>query len=265
MKTKILSILAIIILLFVLTGCNNGNDSSENKIISKNDNTTKTEDNSDKEEKTINDIDFKIAAEKQMSLPEDGETIAIMHVKDFGDIKFKFFDKIAPKAVENFLTHAKEGYYNGLTFHRIINEFMIQGGDPLGNGTGGESIWGKGFGPELNYELVPYRGSLCMAMSSLPNSIGSQFFITQANYSENMENAMVNAGYPKSLIEQYKNYGGYLSLYLQYTVFGQVFEGMDVVDKIAAVETEISVGNEKSKPVKDIIIENIEVTTYKAK
>lgn len=264
MKTKILSILAIIVLLLVLTGCNNEKETSENKIISNN-NTTKTQTNSDKKEKTIDDIDFKAAAEKQMSLPEDGETIAIMHVKDFGDIKFKFFDGIAPKAVENFLTHAKDGYYDGLTFHRIMNEFMIQGGDPLGNGTGGESIWGKGFGPELDYELVPYRGSLCMAMSSLPNSIGSQFFITQANYSESMENAMVRGGYPESLIEQYKNYGGYLSLYLQYTVFGQVFEGMDIVDKIAAVETETSAGNEKSKPVKDVIIESIEVTTYKAK
>lgn len=265
MKTKILSILAIIILLFVLTGCNNEKDSSENKIISKNNNTTKTEESSNKKENSIDDIDFKAAAEKQMSLPKDGETIAIMHVKDFGDIKFKFFEDIAPKAVENFLTHAKDGYYDGLTFHRIINEFMIQGGDPLGNGTGGESIWGKGFGPELNYELVPYKGSLCMAMSSLPNSIGSQFFITQANYSANMESAMVNAGYPEGLIEQYKNYGGYLTLYLQYTVFGQVFEGMDIVDKIAAVETEISDSNEKSKPVNDVIIESINVTTYNSK
>lgn len=260
MRTRILSICAIIILLFVLTGCNNEKESSANKIISRN-TTNKTVENESKEESALNNVDFKAAAEHQMSMPEDGETIAIMHVKNFGDIKFKFFEDVAPKAVENFLTHAKNGYYDGVTFHRVINEFMIQGGDPTATGSGGESIWGENFQAEVAYEYVPYRGSLCMASSSL--GIGSQFFITQANYSESMENAMINGGYPEGLIEQYKNYGGYLSLYLQYTVFGQVFEGMDVVDKIAAVETELSSSNEKSKPVEDVVIESIEVTTYK--
>lgn len=116
---------------------------------------------------------------------------------------------------------------------------MIQGGDPTGTGAGGESIWGKGFGTELDKSLVPYRGSLCMAMSSLPNSIGSQFFITQAHYSEENESILKRMGnYPKGLLEQYKKHGGYLSLYQNYTVFGQVFEGMEVVDKIAQVQTE---------------------------
>ena len=207
-------------------------------------------------------MDFKTAAEHQMSMPEDGETIAIMHVKNFGDIKFKFFKDVAPKAVENFLTHAQEGYYDGVTFHRVINEFMIQGGDPTATGAGGESIWGENFQKEVDYEYVPYRGSLCMASSSL--GIGSQFFITQANYSEDMEVTIKNSGYPEALIEQYKNYGGYLSLYMQYTVFGQVFEGMEVVDQIASVETKLSNSNEMSKPVEDVVIESIEVTTYKS-
>jgi len=192
-------------------------------------------------------------------------------VKNFGEMKVKFFDKIAPKAVENFVTHAKNGYYNGLTFHRVINEFMIQGGDPTATGTGGESIWGTGFGTELAQELVPYRGSLCMAMSSQPNSIGSQFFITQANYSENMNSLLKQGGYPTGLLNEYKQYGGYLSLYLQYTVFGQVYEGLDVLDKIATTKTEsvpmiidgINYGTQDDKPVEDVIIEKIEVTTYK--
>ena len=207
-------------------------------------------------------MDLKTAAEHQMSMPEDGETIAIMHVKNFGDIKFKFFKDVAPKAVENSLTHAQEGYYDGVTFHRVINEFMIQGGDPTATGAGGESIWGENFQKEVDYEYVPYRGSLCMASSSL--GIGSQFFITQANYSEDMEVTIKNSGYPEALIEQYKNYGGYLSLYMQYTVFGQVFEGMEVVDQIASVETKLSNSNEMSKPVEDVVIESIEVTTYKS-
>lgn len=269
---KILSIIAVIAILtgmlFVLTGCgtnNTKNTTNTTSATKTNTSSKNTSTDNNTEKNSIDNVDFKAAAQKQMALPEEGETIAIMHIKDFGDIKFKFFKDVAPKAVENFLTHAKNGYYDGLTFHRVINEFMIQGGDPLGTGTGGESIWGDGFGTELDYKLVPYRGSLCMAMSQLPNSIGSQFFITQANYSENMESALKKGGYPDGLISQYKEYGGYLSLYLQYTVFGQVFEGMEVVDKIANVKTETTSNGQADKPINDVVIEKIEVTTYKSK
>lgn len=266
-KNIIIALTVVVLLAFVvvLTGCSSKEDESENTALTSNTNTaesnTKTDnttvENETSKERVVDTIDYKEAAEKQMAMPEKGETIAIMHIKDFGDVKFKFFEEVAPKAVENFLTHAKEGYYDGLTFHRIINEFMIQGGDPEGTGMGGESIWGEGFGTELAYELVPYRGSLCMAMSSLPNSIGSQFFITQAHYSESMAAYLKQGGYPEGLLEQYGDYGGYLSLYLQYTVFGQVFEGMDVVDKVAAVKTD-----NNDKPLENVIIESIEVTTY---
>ncbi len=267
---KMIYVLLIVILivgaLFLLTGCSKkdstdvANTKTNTSINTSKNNTVSNTTTNQKEQ-----VNYKESAEKQMAMPENGETIAIIKVKNFGDIKVKFFKDIAPKAVENFVTHAKEGYYNNLTFHRVINEFMIQGGDPKGNGTGGESIWGEGFGTELDESLVPYRGSLCMAMSSLPNSIGSQFFITQANYSEQMETYMKKGGYPEDLLEQYKNYGGYLSLYMQYTVFGQVFEGMDVVDKIAKVETETTPEGQEDKPVEDVVIETIEVTTYEAK
>ena len=254
----LLIVILLIVGLVVLTGCTNKNEnasSTDTNIVSNNNGDTKNETS---KERVVDTIDYKEAAEKQMAMPEEGEEIAILHIKDFGDVKLKFFKNVAPKAVENFITHAKEGYYNGLTFHRVINEFMIQGGDPEGTGMGGESIWGEGFGTELDYSLVPYRGSLCMAMSSMPNSIGSQFFITQAHYDEEMESYLKQGGYPEGLIEEYREYGGYLSLYLQYTVFGQVFEGIEVVDKVAAVEKD---GNDK--PLKDVIIESIEVTTYK--
>ena len=209
----------------------------------------------------MSEIDFAANAEKQFAMPEKGEQVATIKVKDFGDIKVKFFPEVAPKAVENFVTHAQEGYYDGTTFHRIMEEFMIQGGDPLGDGTGGESIWGTGFGTELDYSLVPYRGSLCMAMSSLPNSIGSQFFITQANFSEQMYNYL-KSSYPVGLLNQYRDHGGYLSLYMQYTVFGQVYEGMDVVDAIAKVEKTRSTRGELSIPLEEVVIETIEVGTY---
>ena len=99
-----------------------------------------------------------------------------------------------------------------------------------------------------------------MASRGLQNSpsLGSQFFITQANYSAQMESYMQSGGYPSDLLEQYKNYGGYLSLYQQYTIFGQVYEGMEVVDKIAAVET----NEQDDKPLENVVIENIEVGTF---
>ena len=243
-------------LLVVLTGCKK---KETNNNVSKNTTNTSTTKNTSKEESVLN-VNFEEAAKKQMAKPQAGETVATIHIKNYGDVKVKFFEGVAPKAVENFVTHAKDGYYNGVTFHRVINEFMIQGGDPLGNGTGGESIWGKDFAEELDLDLVPYRGSLCMASRGLQNSpsLGSQFFITQANYDEQMSQTMQKYGYPEDLLDQYKKYGGYLSLYQQYTVFGQVYEGMEIVDKIAKVETDAN-----DKPVEDVIIESIEVTTVK--
>ena len=134
-------------------------------------------------------------AAKQMEEPNDGDTIAIFHVKGYGDITVKFFEDVAPKAVENFVTHAKEGYYDGVIFHRVIEEFMIQGGDPQGTGYGGESIWGEGFEEELSVDALPYRGALCMASSGTgTKSLGSQFYIVQANYRSQMESYMKNYG-----------------------------------------------------------------------
>ena len=114
----------------------------------------------------------------QLDMPQKGEEIAIMHTS-MGDISIRFFPEAAPKAVENFKTHAKDGYYDGLTFHRVINDFMIQGGDPNGDGTGGDSIWGEPFEDEFSDTLFNIRGSLSMANSG-PDTNGSQFFINQA-------------------------------------------------------------------------------------
>ena len=115
-----------------------------------------------------------------------GDTIATIHT-NYGDVKVWFFPKYAPKAVENFTTHAKEGYYNGLIFHRVINNFMIQGGDPKGTGQGGASIWkgknkkidsGNGFKNEISKSLFNIRGALSMANAGADTN-GSQFFINQ--------------------------------------------------------------------------------------
>ena len=258
MKTNlIIGKIVLIVILFCLTGCKD-NGVSKNLVYNKTTNKITNKTNTQ-----ATSIDYEAAAKKQMAVPEKGETVAIMTVKNFGDIKIKFFNDVAPKAVENFVTHSKNGYYNGTTFHRVMEEFMIQGGDPEGNGTGGESNWGKDFEEELDLGLVPYRGALCMASRGTgTSSIGSQFFIVQANYDEKMANALKQYKYPEGLIDEYKNYGGYLSLYQGYTVFGQVFEGMDVVDRIAAVKKEVSVSGELSVPKEKIIVEKIVISEY---
>ena len=245
----------------VIKGDNNKEDNKSTENATSTNNKTTNTVTETKEEEWKENFDYEGAANEQMSSAKTGETIAVMHVKDYGDITFKFFKDKAPKAVENFLTHAQNGYYNGVTFHRIINEFMIQGGDPEGTGSGGESIWGEGFGTEISQSLVPYRGALCMAMSSRPNSIGSQFFIEQANPNLEEAEAMRQGGYPEGLVKMYEKYGGTLSLYRNYTVFGQVVDGMDIVDKIATVETTLGSDGAMSVPTQKIIIESIEVKT----
>ena len=118
-------------------------DKQENKNEKNEKNDSKKE--NDKEKETVDNIDYLKLGKEALEKPKKGETIAIINVKNFGEIKLKFYKDEAPKAVENFLTHAKNGYYNGQIFHRVINDFMIQGGDPTGTGTGGESIWKEAF------------------------------------------------------------------------------------------------------------------------
>lgn len=197
----------------------------------------------------------------QFSAPKKGETVAEIVVKDFGSIYVKFFDESAPKAVENFTTHAKEGYYDGLTFHRVINDFMIQGGDPSGDGTGGESIWGEEFEDEFSDNLQPYRGALCMANAG-SNTNGSQFFIVQAKQTYDKDTLtyigeQYGVEFNDAAIENYGKKGGTPWLYRAHTVFGQVYEGLDVLDAIAAVEVDAD-----DKPVNDVIIEKINVFKY---
>ena len=178
------------------------------------------------------------------------EAEVVLHTSK-GDITAKLFPTLAPKAVENFLTHAKNNYYDGLTFHRVINEFMIQGGDPKGDGTGGESIWNEGFAVEPTPFLYNIRGALSMANTGEDNSNGSQFFIVQND--QDQSSKLSPTGYPQPIIEAYKN-GGYPAGDTNYTVFGQVISGMDIVDSIASVET-----NEANKPNEDITITSVEV------
>ena len=167
---------------------------------------------------------------------------------NMGAIKIKLFPEIAPKTVENFITHAKNNYYNGIIFHRVIEDFMIQGGDPTGTGMGGESIYGSAFEDEFSMEAFNLRGALSMANAG-PNTNGSQFFIVQKKDAFGLRQ-----GYPQEIIDAYNEVGGTPHLDHAHTVFGHVVEGMDVVDAIAGVKFGYA-----DKPVEDVVIESIDI------
>lgn len=142
---------------------------------------------------------------------------------NYGNIELKLFDKAAPMAVENFTKLAKGGYYNNTIFHRVIRNFMIQGGDPTGSGRGGESIWGKEFKNEYAPNLVFDKPFLLAMANRGPNTNGSQFFITVA------PTPWLNGGY---------------------TIFGKVVAGQSVVLKISQVPT-MKPGD---RPLKKVVI-----------
>jgi cyclophilin family peptidyl-prolyl cis-trans isomerase len=147
-----------------------------------------------------------------------------------GTIKFELLEQDAPKTTENFRLLADKEYYDGVIFHRVIPNFMIQGGDPLGEGYGGESAWGGKFDDEIDrgsplYQGVYDRGTVAMANSG-PNTNGSQFFIMHADY-----------GLPPS-----------------YSKFGKVIEGQDVVDAIANVPR-----NQSDKPHDRVVMEKVTI------
>ncbi|MBR7071811.1 MAG: peptidylprolyl isomerase [Clostridia bacterium] len=197
-------------------------------------------------------------ATMQIQLPESGDTVAVMHT-NYGDIRIRLFPEQAPKAVENFITHAKNGYYDGLIFHRVIKDFMIQGGDPTGTGRGGESVFGGSFPDEFSPLLHNLRGALSMANAG-PNTNGSQFFIVQAtSVPEQMLPQMRDLGenaFPSDIIDAYEKMGGTPWLDYRHTVFGQVYEGMGTVDAIASVTVGAA-----DKPVEDVLLTGIEILT----
>ena len=247
----------------------------------------------------------------QLEPPAAGEEIAVLHT-NFGKIAIRLFPEGAPKTVANFKALIQKGYYNGLTFHRVINDFMIQTGDPNGDGTGGESHTGHYLSDEFDEKLLNLRGALAMANSGMENQNGSQFFINQStqnpydeescaealeSYKTNYSDAAASykeyfdyyaeemkahyasweeffASYyylapipgvvPEKVWDLYDELGGSIHLdgawrnYGGHTVFGQVFDGMDVVDAIAAVETD----EETDAPLYLVTVDKAEIVTY---
>jgi len=165
-----------------------------------------------------------------------------------GTVKIQLFPAQAPKTVENFVGLIEKGYYDGIIFHRVISDFMIQGGDPTGTGMGGESLWGDSFEDEFSDEVFNLRGALSMANAG-PNTNGSQFFIVQASRVPANMLRQLKGLVPDEVVSAYGEQGGTPWLDKRHTVFGHVIEGMDVVDDMAKVHV-----NYADKPLEDIKI-----------
>ncbi|MGO2243849.1 MAG: peptidylprolyl isomerase [Pseudolactococcus laudensis] len=180
-------------------------------------------------------------------------TVATIHT-NLGDLTVKLFDDVAPKTVKNFVELAEKGYYNGVIFHRIIRDFMIQGGDPTGTGMGGESIYGEKFEDEFSENVFNIRGALSMANAG-PNTNGSQFFIVQNENLPYDKSALVKGGWPEEIAEIYTA-GGTPHLDGRHTVFGQLAnaESFETLDRIATEPTGF-----QDKPENDVEIINIDV------
>ena len=272
MKKFVSFFLVLMFALSLFTACSNNSAEKTNVLDSKEEGVVKMSEL--KQNKTNKKAGF------QLDDPEKGEEIAVVETT-MGTFKIRFFPEEAPKAVYNFKKLASQGYYNGLTFHRIMDNFMIQGGDPTGTGIGGDSIWNEDFEDEFNENLVNITGSLSMANKG-PNTNSSQFFI---NYCKNVPDweylemfyeaykedpQFINEYYNgcvdlKKLSDEvkamYNEHGGNLHLDggfntagKGHTVFGQVFEGLDVVERISKVETD-----ENNKPLGKVIIKSITI------
>ena len=198
-----------LLLLTLFFGCNNSNNTT------KNNDEMNVQKNKNKMEKT--------------AMPDSTKKMDVAVIKtNMGTIEIQLFSEVAPKAVENFEGLAKKGYYDGVTFHRVIDNFMIQGGDPTGTGRGGESIWGKPFEDEFSPDYTFDKPGILAMANAGPGTNGSQFFITLV---------------PTPWLNNH------------HTIFGKVIKGMDVVQAIGKVETT----KPYDKPVKDVVMEKVTV------
>ena len=161
---------------------------------------------------------FRVASSKEEGFVMPEQAVMVIETNR-GTVEVELFCKVAPLACENFIRLAEKGYYNGVVFHRVIKDFMIQGGDPTGTGRGGKSIWGKPFKDECTPELKFDKPGLLAMANAGPSTNGSQFFITTVN------TPWLNG---------------------RHTIFGKVVEGYDVVEKIESVPT-----SKDGKPLKE--------------
>lgn len=264
----------------LLTGCNGGSDSDNSESSS----STSVAGSADLTDFAGNTVEV---------TPKEGDLVATFEIEGYGSIKAVLFPEAAPVGVENFQKLCEAGYYKGLKIHRVLKDFMLQGGSLNGDGTGGDALVNGGtFGIETNDNLRHFYGALCYANAAGQNS--TQFYIVNNKVYDPAEDIkaieeslaevrellkQAESDSQADAVEYYKSYedafvklldtlpsyagrGGYPSLDGSYTVFGQVYEGFDVIDSISEVETELGGDGNMSKPVKDIIISNVYVSNY---
>ena len=197
----------------------------------------------------------------QLAGPQEGDTIAVFET-DKGAFKAVLYEEYAPLAVENFVALAKSDYYKDLLFHRVVDNFVVQTGDPTGTGKGGESASGSAFKNEVCPELHHFTGALGMANAAADLNMSQFYVVCENTVSSDALTAMESLsadGYPAEVVEAYKKLGGQPSLDYRYTVFGQVYEGLDVIEKIASVKVD-----EDSRPLKDVKLLSVTIETYTA-
>ena len=181
-----------------------------------------------KDQKTNTDqVATQEVKKEKFKLGENEMAVAVINT-NMGKIEIELYADKTPKTVENFVEHANKGYYNGIIFHRVIDKFMIQGGDPTGTGRGGESIWGEPFEDEIVPALKHSEPGILSMANAGPNTNGSQFFIT-----------LVATPWLDG----------------KHTIFGKVIAGMDVVSAIGKVAT----SKPGDKPLKDVVMESVTI------
>lgn len=207
-----------IIILFAISACSCNIEKMEEKVENKIEN---------KIEKNNPNKIYEVKVKELMTLEENEILVAKINTT-MGDIEIELFADKAPKTVENFVGLATKGYYNGVIFHRIINDFMIQGGDPTGTGTGGQSFFGKAFEDEFHSDLKHSGPGILSMANAGPNTNGSQFFITLV---------------PTPWLDG------------KHSIFGNVINGLDLVKEMGVVAT----SKPFDKPLKDIVMNTVTI------
>lgn len=193
--------------------------------------------------------------------PQIGDEIVVLTIRDYGDVTIRLFPEESPTGVENFKTLVERGYYDELIFHRVIKDFVIQGGDPKGDTTGGDDCWGNGgFVQTISPNLCHFTGAVAYVTASDKLNKSQFYIVTGAKVTED-DFALLKDKYGKTFSdpvkELYYKWGGQPYLDNDYEVFGQVIGGMDICLAIQNVET-----NSNDKPKSQVVIEKAVVTTY---
>lgn len=224
---RFFSLLVAVLMLVAIVGCSNKPIDTEF--------TSETAEGAERKEDAEKDPASKTEETEQKE--DSMNPIATITMQDGGVMKVELYPDIAPNTVKNFISLANSGFYDGTVFHRIMSGFMIQGGDPDGNGTGdpGYSIKGEFTANGFENDLSHSRGVISMARSQHPDSAGSQFFIMHADYT-GLDN--------------------------QYASFGKLIEGFVTLDRLAASEVTYNMWGELSVPVNEVVIESIRVDTF---